>query len=51
MIGMLQRRGEFGSDSDQLVHSRILDAIAAQDATAAAELTRAHLLDLEASVA
>lgn len=51
MIGMLQVRGEFGSDGDQLVHSRILDAITEQDAPMAAALTRAHLLELKVSVA
>ncbi|PPG35475.1 GntR family transcriptional regulator [Pseudoclavibacter sp. RFBG4] len=51
MIGMLRLRSEFGSDADHLVHTRILDAIAAQDAPAAAALTRAHLLELAESVA
>lgn len=51
MIGMLRLRGEFGSDADQLVHRRILDAIAEQDAPAAAALTRAHLRGLKTSAA
>lgn len=51
MIGMLRLRGEFGSDADQLVHRRILDAIAEQDAPAAAALTRAHLRELKTSAA
>lgn len=51
MIGMLRLRGEFGSDADHRVHTRIVDAIAEQDAPAAAALTRAHLLELKESVA
>ncbi|MGO2749476.1 MAG: FadR/GntR family transcriptional regulator [Pseudoclavibacter sp.] len=51
MIGMLRLHGEFGSDGDHAVHSRILGAIVDQDAAAAAALTRAHLLELKASMA
>ncbi|BCW57395.1 DNA-binding FadR family transcriptional regulator [Paenarthrobacter nicotinovorans] len=50
MIELLRRRGEHGSDADQLTHMRILDAITGRDAAAAATLTREHLLALKAKL-
>lgn len=50
MIDFLRIRGEHGSDADQLVHARILDAIAAKDAESASVLTREHLLSLKADL-
>jgi DNA-binding FadR family transcriptional regulator len=50
MIELLRIRGEFGSDADQLTHTRILDAIADRDAESAAALTRDHLLSLKAQL-
>lgn len=47
MIELLQLRGEHGSDADQDVHTRIVDAIADKDPSAAAALTREHLLALK----
>lgn len=49
MIELLRLRGTHGSDADQLVHQRIIDAIAAHDADSAAALTRSHLLTLKTS--
>ncbi len=50
MIEMLRRRGEHGSDADQLTHVGILEAIAGRDAVLAAALTREHLLALKAEL-
>ncbi|GAA3942464.1 FadR/GntR family transcriptional regulator [Microbacterium soli] len=47
MIEMLRIRTHFGSDDDHQVHVDIVDAIANHDATAAAGLSRAHLLSLK----
>lgn len=48
MIELLRIGGGFGSDADQLTHARIVEAIEAGDAEAAASLTRAHLRTLPA---
>lgn len=47
MIDMLRLRGTFGSDADHDVHAEILRAIADGDATAAATLSRAHLISIK----
>jgi DNA-binding GntR family transcriptional regulator len=47
MIEMLRIRGAFGDDADRDTHARVLDAIAAKDGRAAAELSRAHLLAMK----
>ncbi|MGB4135041.1 MAG: FCD domain-containing protein [Microbacterium sp.] len=46
MIDMLRIRGEFGGDDDHAAHAELAAAIAAHDASAAARLSRAHLLAL-----
>ncbi|MEN0084212.1 MAG: FadR/GntR family transcriptional regulator [Leifsonia sp.] len=46
MVELLRIGGAFGSDADQLTHERIVHAIQAGDAEAAASLTRAHLRTL-----
>lgn len=50
MIDMLRIRREFGSDADHQVHERLLDAIAAGDGPAAAQLSRAHLTEMKAQM-
>lgn len=50
MIELLQLRGEHGSDADQDVHTRIVDAIADKNSGAAAALTREHLLALKSTL-
>jgi DNA-binding FadR family transcriptional regulator len=49
MIELLRLRGEYGSDADHLTHERIIDAIADRDSTAAAALTRSHLMTLKST--
>lgn len=51
MIEMLRIRGEFGADEDHDVHAEQAAAIRSQDAAAAADLSRAHLLALRARLA
>jgi DNA-binding FadR family transcriptional regulator len=46
MIDMLRIREEFGDEADQDLHARLADAIADRDGTAAAALSRSHLLSL-----
>lgn len=46
MIQMLELHGEPGTDHDQHIHAAIVEAIAAGDAAAASELSRAHLVAL-----
>jgi len=48
MIDLLRLRGEYGGDADHQNHLRIVQAIADRDGTAAATLTRDHLLALKA---
>lgn len=50
MVDFLRIRGEHGSEADQLVHVRILDAITARDSESASSLTRDHLLSLKADL-
>lgn len=50
MIELLRMRGEHGSDADQSLHVRIVDAIADRDAESASALTREHLLRLKATL-
>lgn len=50
MVDMLRARGEHGSDEDQRTHDRIVEAVAARDAAAAAALTREHLLTLRTTL-
>ncbi|MYS24203.1 hypothetical protein GA0115240_161235 [Streptomyces sp. DvalAA-14] len=47
MIEMLRIRGAFGGDADHDTHARELDAFAAKDGRAAAELSRARLLAMK----
>ena len=47
MIDLLRLSSTYGSDDDQGVHVRIIDAIAARNADAASTLTRQHLLTLK----
>ena len=47
MIDLLRLSSAFGSAEDQDVHQHIIDAIAARNSTAAASLTREHLLTLK----
>lgn len=51
MIEMLRVRGLFGDDADQASHEQLLQAVAAGDAQAAAELSRKHLLTLKDGIA
>lgn len=48
MVDLLRLTSTYASTADQDVHQRIIDAIAARNPTAAATLTRAHLLTLKA---
>ena len=47
MIDLLRLSSSYGSDDDQDVHVRIIDAIAARNPAAASALTRQHLLTLK----
>ncbi|KJC64641.1 FadR/GntR family transcriptional regulator [Agreia bicolorata] len=51
MIQMLELSGEPGTDHDQLTHAQIVEAIATRDASAASELSRAHLVALRDGLA
>lgn len=51
MIDMLRIRNRFGSDDDQDVHARVLDAIRTRDAESARSLSRSHLLSLQEDLA
>ncbi len=51
MIDMLRIRGDHGSDADHVTHDELAGAIAARDATAASDLSRAHLSSLKAALA
>lgn len=51
MIEMLRIRKEFGSDQDHDIHAELAEAIAAREAGAASERSRAHLLSLRDSLA
>mgnify|MGYP001041618213 CR=1 FL=1 len=50
MIDLLRIGRDFGSDADQLVHERIVDAIGDRDAGSAAALTRGHLIEMRAEL-
>jgi DNA-binding FadR family transcriptional regulator len=50
MIDMLRIRREYGTDDDQGVHLRIVEAIDRRDRDEASRLTRDHLLALKASL-
>jgi DNA-binding FadR family transcriptional regulator len=51
MIQMLRLRGEPGTDDDQLLHERIVQAVVDRDATAAFDRSRAHLVALRDGIA
>lgn len=50
MIDLLRIGRAFGSDEDQRVHERIVDAIGDRDADSAAALTRGHLIEMRAEL-
>lgn len=50
MIAMLRLHSDYGSDDDQRVHDRIVDAIADRDTESAARLAREHLLTLKSGL-
>jgi DNA-binding FadR family transcriptional regulator len=51
MIQMLRLSGEPGTDDDQLLHERIVQAVVDRDATAAFDRSRAHLVALRDGIA
>jgi DNA-binding FadR family transcriptional regulator len=50
MVSMLRLQGKFGSDDDQEVHAKLLQAIVHRDAKLAVDRSRAHLTAIKTSL-